>query len=132
MNDAGETEKREESVLRSPRRSICKQAVAVEMCRESVCRILTLDLNFRPYKLQIVQLRENDYQLRLAFCQQMITNINKDDDFLSELLMSDETHFHLTNYVNKQNYRYWADTNPNEVLSAIYTLIRLQYGVLFC
>jgi hypothetical protein len=26
--------------------------------------------------------------------------------------MSDEAHFHLTGYVNKQNYRYWADSNP--------------------
>jgi len=29
--------------------------------------------------------------------------------------MSDEAHFHLTGYVNKQNYRYWADNNPKEV-----------------
>ena len=29
--------------------------------------------------------------------------------------MSDEAHFHLTGYVNKQNYRYWADSNPKEV-----------------
>ena len=33
-----------ESVLRSPRHSIRKQAAAVEMSRESVRRILTLDL----------------------------------------------------------------------------------------
>ena len=61
------------------------------------------------------QLRENDYQLRLAFCQQMITNMYNDDEFLSKLLMSDEAHFHLTDYVNKQNYSYWADTNPSKV-----------------
>lgn len=29
--------------------------------------------------------------------------------------MSDEAHFHFTGYVNKQNYRYWTDTNLNEV-----------------
>jgi len=105
-----------EVVLRSPRRSIRKQAAAVEISRESVRRILHLDLKFHPYKLQVVQqLKENDYQLRLEFCQQMITNINNDDEFLSKLWMSDEAHFHLTGYVNKQNYRYWTDTNPNEV-----------------
>lgn len=105
-----------ESVLRSPRRSIRKQSAAVGMSRESVRRILRLDLKFHPYKLQMVQeLKENDYQLRLGFCQEMITKINNDDEFLNKLWMSDEAHFHLTGYVNKQNYRYWADTNPNEV-----------------
>lgn len=29
--------------------------------------------------------------------------------------MSDEAHFHLTGYMNKQNYCYWADINPNQV-----------------
>ncbi|PSN57112.1 hypothetical protein C0J52_01298 [Blattella germanica] len=92
------------------------QSAAVGMSRESVRRILRLDLKFHPYKLQMVQeLKENDYQLRLGFCQEMITKINNDDEFLNKLWMSDEAHFHLTGYVNKQNYRYWADTNPNEV-----------------
>lgn len=46
----------------------------------------------------------------------MITYINNNNEFLSKLWMSDETHFHLTGYINKQNYRHWVDTNPNEVL----------------
>ena len=45
----------------------------------------------------------------------MMTNINNDDGFLSKLWMTDEAHFQLTGYVNKQNYRFWADTNPNEL-----------------
>lgn len=103
-------------VLRSPRRSVRKQAAAVRLSRESVRRILHFDLKCHPYKLQIVQeLKENDHQLRLEFCQQIMTNINEDNEFLDKLWMSDEAHFHLTGYVNKQNYRYWADRNPNEV-----------------
>jgi len=75
-----------------------------------------VDLKFHPYKLQIVQeLKENDHQLRLEFCQQIKTNINEDNEFLDKLWMSDEAHFHLTGYVNKQNYRYWADSNLKEV-----------------
>ena len=59
-----------ESVLQNPRRSIRKQAAAVEMSLESVRKILTLYLKFYLYKLQIVQQRrENNYQLRLEFCQ---------------------------------------------------------------
>ena len=93
-----------------------KLAAAVRLSRECVRRILHVDLKFHPYKLQIVQeLKENDHQLRLEFCQQIMTNINEDNEFLDKLWMSDEAHFHLTGYVNKQNYRYWADSNPKEV-----------------
>ncbi|GFY01191.1 DUF4817 domain-containing protein [Trichonephila clavipes] len=28
------------------------------------------------------------------------------------LILSDETHFHLSGTVNKQNFRYWAAENP--------------------
>jgi len=33
----------------------------------------------------------------------------------STLLMTDEAHFHLSGYVNKQNYRYWAPENPQDL-----------------
>ena len=101
------------SVLGSPRRSVRKLAAAVRLSRQCVCLILHVDLKFHPYKLQIVQeLKENDHQLRLEFCQQITTNIKEDNEFLDKLWMSDEAHFHVTGYVNKQNYRYWADSNP--------------------
>ena len=31
------------------------------------------------------------------------------------LMMSDEVHFHLDGYVNKQNCRFWAAENPREL-----------------
>ena len=39
----------------------------------------------------------------------------EDNEFLDKLWISDEAHFHLTGYANKQSYRYWADSNPIEV-----------------
>jgi hypothetical protein len=30
--------------------------------------------------------------------------------------MTDEAHFHLSGYVNKQNYRYWAAENRRGIL----------------
>jgi len=104
------------TVLRSPRRSVRKLAAAVRLSREYVRRILHVDLKFHLYKVQIVQeLKEKDHQFRLEFCQQITTNIMEGNEFLDRLWMSDEAHFHLTGYVNKQNYRYWADSNPKEV-----------------
>jgi hypothetical protein len=29
--------------------------------------------------------------------------------------MSDEAHFHLSGFVNKQNFHYWSATNPTEL-----------------
>jgi hypothetical protein len=34
---------------------------------------------------------------------------------INTVLMTDEAHFHLSGYVNKQNYRYWAPENPQEL-----------------
>ena len=35
--------------------------------------------------------------------------------------MSDEAHFHLAGYVNKQNFRYWADSNLKNFMNSHYT-----------
>ncbi|PSN42498.1 hypothetical protein C0J52_09799 [Blattella germanica] len=32
-----------------------------------------------------------------------------------KIQISDEAHFHLSGYVNKQNFRYWSQTNPYEM-----------------
>jgi hypothetical protein len=38
-----------------------------------------------------------------------------DDGVINTVLMTDETYFHLSGYVNKQNYRYWVPENPQEL-----------------
>ena len=34
--------------------------------------------------------------------------LTDDETFLSHLIISDEAHFHIDGYVNKQNYRFWG------------------------
>jgi hypothetical protein len=41
--------------------------------------------------------------------------INQNQEIVNNLLMSDEAHFHLSGFVNKQNFRYWSATNPTEL-----------------
>jgi hypothetical protein len=81
------------SVVRSPRRSVRKQAAAVRLPPECVRQILHGYLKFYPYMLQIVQELESDHQLRLESCQQIMTNMNKDNEFLEKLWISDEAIF---------------------------------------
>jgi hypothetical protein len=46
--------------------------------------------------------------------EQLLEMMN-DDGVINTLLMTDEAHFHLSGYVNKQNYHYWAPKNPQEL-----------------
>jgi hypothetical protein len=38
--------------------------------------------------------------------------INQNQELVNNLLISDEVHFHLPGFVNKQNFCYWSATNP--------------------
>ena len=53
--------------------------------------------------------------------EQLLEMLN-DDGVISTALMTDEAHFfHLSSYVNKQDYRYWAPENPQELISVLST-----------
>lgn len=62
--------------------------------------------------MMIVQeLMPPDFQNSVNRAQEMINRTPVTSTFFS----SDETHFHLSGAVNKQNFRYWAENNPREV-----------------
>lgn len=100
------------AVTRSPHRSARRHAIALGLSNRSVRRILHLDLKFHAYKVMIVQqLNERDYVQRRAFAERMMEMLT--DEVV--MFMSDEAHFHLNGYVNKQNCRYWSPENPKEL-----------------
>lgn len=103
------------AVLRSPRRSAERQALALNISNRSYRRILK-DLHFHPYKIQVVQkLLPQDFVTRVDFCEAFEGLFAENPEILNCLLMSDEAHFHLSGYVNKQNFRYWATENPQQL-----------------
>lgn len=100
------------SVLRSPRRSARKHASALRLSDRSVRRILHENLHYHPYKMAIVQeLSERDFNSRRNACEVLLEVVPED----AIVFFSDEAHFHLCGSVNKQNMRYWAETNPREL-----------------
>ena len=78
-----------------------------------VRRILHFDLKFHPCKMMIVQeLQERDYENRKTCSENLLKNLSDN----SVLITSDEAYFHLSGFVNKQNFRYWSDQNPLNVM----------------
>lgn len=104
------------AIDRSPRRSARRHSVTLGISNRTVRRILHQDLHFHPYKIQMVQaLKETDFVSRSRFSLEFLDLINEDEDIVNRLWMSDEAHFHLSGYVNKQNFRFWSDVNPREL-----------------
>ncbi|GFW17889.1 hypothetical protein TNCV_1134891 [Trichonephila clavipes] len=88
------TEKRERSwfLLRMPR-----------------CRLFRCQVIYSQFGLAIHQ---NDHQARRRFVEWAQNEIAVVPDFHKRILFSDEAHFWLNGYVNKQNCRIWSEANP--------------------
>ncbi|GFW79817.1 hypothetical protein TNCV_2590371 [Trichonephila clavipes] len=54
----------------------------------------------------------NDHQARRRFVEWAQNEIPFVPDFHKRILFSDEVHFWLNGYVNKQNCRIWSEANP--------------------
>ena len=104
-----------ESVAERPNTSIRKRCTQLTMSRSSLQRILKEDLRYHPYKIQLTQeLQLTDYQKRFDFSQKLL-QLADDENFITNLIMTDEAHFQLNGEVNKQNCRIWASENPREI-----------------
>ncbi|GFX20967.1 hypothetical protein TNCV_80221 [Trichonephila clavipes] len=55
---------------------------------------------------------QNDHQARRRFVEWTQNEIAVVPDFHKRILFSDEAHFWLNGYVNKQNCRIWSEANP--------------------
>ncbi|GFS85550.1 hypothetical protein TNCV_2793991 [Trichonephila clavipes] len=57
-------------------------------------------------------IHQNDHQARRRFIEWAQNEIAVVPDFHKRILFSDEAHFWLNGYVNKQNCRIWSEANP--------------------
>ncbi|GFV81837.1 DUF4817 domain-containing protein [Trichonephila clavipes] len=71
---------------------------------ETVCQVI-----YSQFGLAIHQ---NDHQARRRFVERTQNEIAVVPDFHKRILLSDEAHFWLNGYVNKQNCRIWSEANP--------------------
>ncbi|GFU26856.1 uncharacterized protein TNCV_4541131 [Trichonephila clavipes] len=64
------------------------------------------------YSQFVLAIHQNDHQARRRFVEWAPNEIAVVPDFHKRILFSDEAHFWLNGYVNKQNCRIWSEANP--------------------
>ncbi|GFT40245.1 uncharacterized protein TNCV_627491 [Trichonephila clavipes] len=84
---------------------VITQQLYVPNCIEGVC----CQVIYSQFSLAIHQ---NDHQARRRFVEWAQNEIAVVPDFHKRILFSDEAHFWLKAYVNKQNCRIWSKVNP--------------------
>ncbi|GFX07092.1 hypothetical protein TNCV_1556951 [Trichonephila clavipes] len=72
-------------------------------------RFNSSEVIYSPFGLEIHQ---NDHQARRRFVERAQNKIVVVPDFHKRILFSDEAHFWLNGYVNKQNCRICTEANP--------------------
>lgn len=98
-----------QSVEQNAELSTRRRSAAMGISRSSLQRILH-DLKLHPYKIQLVQqLKPDDHTKRERFSSIMLERFSN----FRNILFSDEAHFHLSGFVNKQNCRYWSAEQPS-------------------
>ncbi|GFV42900.1 putative DD41D transposase [Trichonephila clavipes] len=77
------------------------------------CRASELRVNCQVIYSQFgLAIHQNDHQARRRFVEWAQNEIVVVPDFHTRILFSDEAHFWLNGYVNKQNCRIWSEANP--------------------
>ncbi|GFW29476.1 DUF4817 domain-containing protein [Trichonephila clavipes] len=103
----------ERGIEEDPNESIRHRAQESDLCPSTLWKILRKYLGLRAYKIQLVQeLKPNDHQARCRFVEWAQNEIAVVPDFHKRILFSDEAHFWLNGYVNKQNCRIRSEANP--------------------
>ena len=97
----------------NPKGSMRDAAKELGLSVRTIGRILHKDLAMFPYKIQLVQLLPaNSKERRLAFANNMLAHFESNELAPTDIIFSDECHFWLNGFVNKQNYRHWETENP--------------------
>nr|XP_022920706.1 uncharacterized protein LOC111429121 [Onthophagus taurus] len=106
-----------ESVEENPGLSIPRRSLELGIPQTSLHRILHKDLGLKAYKLQLTQeLKPSDHQQRRIFADWVVEMHENDPEFHRQIILSDEAHFHLGGFVNKQNCRIWGSENPRVIV----------------
>ena len=75
-----------------------------------------MHLGMKPFKIQLVQeLKLYGLSQRRIFYEWAPGKLATDPFLFRKIVFSDETHFWLNEYVNKQNCRLWSEDQPEDL-----------------
>ncbi len=70
--------------------------------------------SFFPYRISVLhKLKPEDYSPHYDYCDWFFNKFGRNVETMSTIFFSDETWFHLSGYVNSQNYCIWSTNNPH-------------------
>lgn len=108
----------EEIVKRNPQKSIRRAAAEARLSNSTTYRIMRKGLKLFPYKIQCHQAITNTaLRQREDFAHEILKMIDDSTIDVGCLWFTDEAHFHLEGFVNKQNWRIWGTENPSVCLA---------------
>ncbi|KAI6649848.1 Histone-lysine N-methyltransferase SETMAR-like [Oopsacas minuta] len=120
MRTPNSIEKVKRKLADSPYRSSKRLSRELQLSRTTVRRILVDDLNLFSYKIQILQKQSTvQKEKRLTFGKLVAGKVEKKEIDIGNINCSDEAHFQLSGYVNKQNMRIWGEEKPDPLDSKL-------------
>lgn len=115
-----DVERLRQSCVRSPKKSIARRSLELGMAKTTVQNILHKRLKLHAYKIQLKhEIKPADKPKRVDFAVQMLSKIDDDENYLDNILFSDEATFHISGCVNRHNCRIWGNQQPNEVFQYV-------------
>jgi len=102
------------AITRSPHKSLRKLSAQTGILLGSAHTEVRKMLKFYPYRMQgFHDLIPGDYAKRVKYCRWFKNLIRGNIGVLDQMFFTDEAWFHLSGYVNSQNYRTWRTENPH-------------------
>ena len=105
------------SIQNEPNQSIPRRSQELGIAQTTLWRIMRKDLGLHAFKIKLTQkLKPLDHLKCRNFSNCALAKLEENKEFHRKIIFSDETHFWLNGFVNKQNMRYWLATNPSVLL----------------
>jgi hypothetical protein len=111
----GDVDRVRQAFVRSPKQSISRSSVVLQMRQTTVHRILRKSLPLKTYKLLAFQkLTARDKQVRSQFATHMREQILVHDNFLSCIVFTDDAKLHVFGRINQHNCATLVSKPPRE------------------
>lgn len=89
----------------------------LQLPTSTVWKIMRTTLKLFPYKMHRVQeLKPPDLVARYNFSLHCVAESHLNDEWIRNVLFTNEAHFYLNGFVNNKNCVIWDDTNPHAIL----------------